>query len=69
MADVKAVPARIAYLILLHLHNKLTPPEGDELDEWICLSDENMEIFEILTDIPNDPFIDPDESSLPNLEL
>jgi hypothetical protein len=61
MIDVTKVPDRIAKLILLFLHKKLTEPEHDELDEWVCLNDENLELFEILSDIPEDIPIDPDE--------
>jgi hypothetical protein len=38
-----------ARLIIGYLHNSLTDPEKNALDEWICLSDENMEIFGELT--------------------
>jgi hypothetical protein len=51
MADIRNVPERIAYLILLHLHEKLTPVEGDELDNWVGESDQNLELFEELIDI------------------
>jgi transmembrane sensor len=44
---------RIAYLIAGHLQNKLTIKEADELDEWILESDENLELFEKLTDEDN----------------
>jgi hypothetical protein len=48
---LKSVPETIAYLILLHLHNSLDEAEGEELDEWITASDENLEIFEELIDV------------------
>lgn len=44
---------RIAYLIAGHLRGTLTPSEMDELDEWITASDENLELFERLTNEDN----------------
>lgn len=44
---------RIAYLIAGHLQDSLTPAEQDELDDWIVESDENLELFEQLTDEDN----------------
>lgn len=44
---------RVAYLIAGHLRGTLTPPEQDELDDWITESDENLELFETLTDEDN----------------
>lgn len=44
---------RIAYLIEGHLKGTLTPEEGEELDDWITESDENLELFEKLTDEDN----------------
>jgi hypothetical protein len=48
---LKSVPERIGYLILHFLHNTLDEVEGEELDEWITASDENLEIFEEFTDV------------------
>jgi transmembrane sensor len=44
---------RIAYLIAGHLGGTLTPEEGEELDDWVCESDENLALFEKLTDEEN----------------
>ena len=44
---------RIAYLIAGHLNGTLTEAESDELDDWITESDENLELFEKLTDEDN----------------
>jgi ferric-dicitrate binding protein FerR (iron transport regulator) len=44
---------RIAYLIAGHLKDTLSELERDELDEWITESDENLELFENLTDEDN----------------
>ena len=44
---------RIAYLIAGHITNSLTDQEKDELDAWIVDSDENLELFERLTDEDN----------------
>src|SRR6185436_17896503 len=41
---------RIAYLIRGFLFHTLTEKEHDELDEWVGASDENMLLFEKLTD-------------------
>lgn len=51
MSVTPDIPQRAAYLILLYLHHKLTPHEQDELDEWVCATDENLELFENLTDV------------------
>ncbi len=44
---------RIAYLISGFIQNKLTKDEHDELDSWVEASDENMLLFEELTDEKN----------------
>lgn len=44
---------RIGYLIAAHLKGTLTAEEGEELDAWITESDENLELFENLTDEDN----------------
>lgn len=41
---------RISYLISAYLRKSITTEEHDELDEWVGASDENMLIFEELTD-------------------
>lgn len=51
MANIRDMSEHIAYLILLHLHNNLTPAEGDELDNWVSASDDNLEMFEELIDV------------------
>jgi transmembrane sensor len=45
------VPERIAYLILLFLHGRLSRQEHNELDAWVNKSDRNMQAFEELTDV------------------
>ncbi len=42
--------ARVAYLIAGYIRHTLTEKEHDELDEWITASDENLKLFEELTD-------------------
>jgi hypothetical protein len=54
---LKSVPERISYLILHFLHNTLDKAEGEELDEWVTASDDNLEIFEELTDVDRIVFI------------
>ena len=44
---------RTAYLIAGFLKQTLTEEEKDELDEWILASDENMILFEKMTDEKN----------------
>lgn len=44
---------RIAYLVLGYLRKNLTHAEHDELDAWVEESDENMLLFEELTDEKN----------------
>jgi ferric-dicitrate binding protein FerR (iron transport regulator) len=50
-SDEKAY--RIAYLVLGYLRKTLTDAEHDELDAWVEASDENMLLFEELTDEKN----------------
>src|SRR5436190_441593 len=44
---------RIAYLVAGYIKGTISKKEHDELDEWICENDENMELFEKLTDEKN----------------
>jgi transmembrane sensor len=44
---------RVARLIAGFIRGTLSNKERDELDEWICASDENMQLFEKLTDEKN----------------
>lgn len=41
---------RISYLITAYIRGTITPTEHDELDAWVEESDENMLVFEELTD-------------------
>jgi hypothetical protein len=43
-----SLPLRYARLIVNYTHGLLSEAEAGELDEWICASDENLEIFEHL---------------------
>lgn len=43
-------PERIAWLVAGFLQQKLSEKDQDELDEWICASKSNLELFERLTD-------------------
>lgn len=45
--------SRLAYLIAGYVRKTLTTPEHDELDRWVTESDENMKLFEELTDETN----------------
>ena len=51
LSDEKAY--RIAYLIAGYIRRTLTEEEHDELDAWVEASDENMLLFEELTDEKN----------------
>jgi transmembrane sensor len=44
---------RVAYLVAGYIRGTISKKEHDELDEWICENDENMELFEKLTDEKN----------------
>jgi len=44
---------RIAYLIAGYIRGTITEPEHDELDKWVEASDDNMLLFEELTDEKN----------------
>ncbi len=43
-------PYRIAYLVAGYIRNTLSEQEQDELDNWVNESDENLQLFEDLTD-------------------
>ena len=57
--DNRSIPFKAARLIIGFLHSSLTESEKDELDEWICSSDENMQIFVELIDGQDDAVFDP----------
>lgn len=44
---------RVAYLIAGYIRGTLSNAEHSELDEWVATSDENMQLFERLTDEKN----------------
>ncbi|HRP56435.1 FecR domain-containing protein [Agriterribacter sp.] len=46
-------PYRTAYLIAGYINNELTEDEHDELDDWVSENDDNMRLFEVLTDEKN----------------
>jgi len=50
MEDKHPVPFRFARLIILYTNNMLSASEHDELDKWVEESDQNLEVFEALTD-------------------
>lgn len=50
-----------ARLIIGYLHNQLSESEKDALDNWVTISDQNMEIFEQLTKDVDDNVFDPDQ--------
>jgi ferric-dicitrate binding protein FerR (iron transport regulator) len=50
---MKETPYRIAYLIAGYIRNTLSVQEQDELDNWVNETDENLRLFEDLTDEDN----------------
>ncbi|MBO9572434.1 MAG: hypothetical protein J7497_09530 [Chitinophagaceae bacterium] len=57
----EALPIRYAKLIIKYTHRMLSEKEADELDEWICASDENLEIYEELLSEVIEGMIDAEE--------
>jgi len=52
-SDMDQPAYRIAYLIAGFIRNTITEKEHDELDDWVNESDDNMRLFEELTDEKN----------------
>ncbi|WP_276504853.1 hypothetical protein [Terrimonas pollutisoli] len=50
-----------ARLVMGFLQNSLTETQKDELDDWICESDENMIVFEDLTEDFDNNVFNPEE--------
>lgn len=50
---MKETPYRIAYLIAGYIRNTLSEQEQDELDNWVNEKDDNLKLFEDLTDEDN----------------
>lgn len=48
--DPEAKEIRIAYLINGYIRHNLTVTENNELDEWVCVSMKNQQIFEAMTE-------------------
>ena len=46
---INQIPERIAYLLLLYFHGKLTPSQREEIDAWIAASEEHAKLFEEIT--------------------
>jgi hypothetical protein len=59
--EEQTISVKVACLIIGYLHNSLTESEKDALDDWICLSDENIEIFAQLTDRMDGDVFNPDD--------
>ncbi len=51
--DLNEPAERIAYLIAGYINKKLSSAEHDELDDWVNERDDNMKLFEELTDEKN----------------
>jgi hypothetical protein len=51
MANIQDTPERIAFLVLLFLHDQLTQAQRGELDAWVGGSRKNLLIFEELIEI------------------
>jgi hypothetical protein len=52
--DIAQIPERIAYLILLYLHGKLTLLGRKEIDAWIAESEQHASLFEEATNFASD---------------
>ncbi len=52
-SDLDKEAYRVAYLIAGYIRNTLTDQEHRELDDWVNTSDQNMHLFEDLTDEQN----------------
>ena len=52
-SDMDQPAYRIAYLIAAFIRNTITEKEHDELNDWVNESDDNMRLFEELTDERN----------------
>ena len=59
--EATPIPYRAASLIIRYTHNLLSEAEMDELDEWLVASDENVEVFENLTEGLYDKVFSPSE--------
>ena len=57
----QSISVETARLIIGLLHNHLSFSDKEALDNWICLSDKNMEIFEQLTEHVDENVFDPDQ--------
>lgn len=55
------LPLKYAKLIVKHTHEILTEEEADQLDEWICASDDNLAIYETLIEEVVGHMFDPGE--------
>jgi len=53
VTSMQLTPYRVAYLIAGYIYESLTELEHDELDSWVEASDDNMILFEELTDERN----------------
>ena len=51
ITDTRVIPMHMVKIILGFFRNKLTDQEHDELDEWICATDDNMLVFEEMLEI------------------
>ena len=52
-ANLDKTASRTAYLIAAYIRGTISEQEHDELDDWVNASDQNMQLFEELTDEKN----------------
>lgn len=69
MKKEKAIPIHIAKLIIGYLQNTLTEKEHLELDDWVGISDDHLEIFEQLCERNDDHVFDADALIMETDEL
>lgn len=67
--DNRPVPFFAARLVIGFVHNKLSEAERDQLDQWICESDENLSLFEDLIEGYGESVFDPRQFIIETEEL
>lgn len=69
MENGATIPLEFASLIILYTHNKVSDTQQEELDRWVVASEENLLIFEELTDGLDDAIFTPSELITSTAEL
>lgn len=61
MESASFIPVKYANLIVRYTHNLLSEEEANALDEWLDMSDDNLAIFEDLTNGLDDAVFSPND--------